>query len=91
MDKLNFEFHDYSQHKEKGYVQLTPDKIVSLNFNDYPITWTGFISGSNIKILQLASSSSISDFDFEMFPEKYNHMKNEIINEIDEYISVHMD
>lgn len=90
MKKIKNEFNDPKRHDEKGLIILEPNKLISLNFNDYPLIWRGSISGHSITIVQKNSSNLLSSYDFGNFPMDYDHMKNKIINNIDEYISEHM-
>ena len=87
MNRIQFEFNDYSRHKDKGLVTLTSNKIISLGFDSYPLIWTGYICDSKVEIHQLNDSTCLEDLDFRIFPESYNHLKQKIADEIDEYIT----
>jgi hypothetical protein len=76
MWQIEKEFDDYSHPIGKGWVNLKADKPMNPYRITYSITWSGFVSGNNVKIIRKRQSSySLNDFDFSGFPEKYAFLK----------------
>lgn len=81
------EFDDYSRHKYKGSIVLNPSKTIHFQFTDYPVKWNGLINGEKIEIVLNSSSSSfLENYEWPIYPEKYNDLKNQIVRAIDKYI-----
>lgn len=55
-------------------VQLTPDKALFPGRFIIPITWTGFVNGEEIEIIQNSFvAKSINDFKFSKFPNEMDY------------------
>jgi hypothetical protein len=49
-----------------------------------PITWTGLVNEQEVEIVQKSAHAfSIINFDFKIFPDKYSHLKGDIVHLID--------
>lgn len=78
---------DPSRPDDKLYVNLNPDKPLHPSKFIAPINWTGFVGGSQVKIIQKVSDPfSLDNFEFTEFPEKYNSIKRDIFEWIDEVL-----
>lgn len=65
-------------------VFLNPDKGLNPYTFAPPIRWSGFIDNETIIIIQNSTSAIFSgDFEFLTFPQRYNHLKGDIIALID--------
>ena len=81
MWEINENFEDFKRPNRPGLVGLNPDKEINHYQVSYPITWTGFISGHKIEIIQKRESALfLSDFEFKSFPPEYESMKGQIID-----------
>jgi len=84
MFDIDEKFEDYSQPNGKSYLKINSDKPLDPYRISYPITWTGFLNGKPIKIIQMGqSSSSTSDYDFIQFPEDDRGLCGDIAHIID--------
>lgn len=85
MWEIEKEFDDYSHPLGKSGVHLNPDQALNPYSIEYPVVWFGFVGGEKVKILQLeAFAGSLDSFDFKEFPEKYDNLKTQIIQWIDD-------
>ena len=58
-------------------------------FNPYtwqaPIHWEGTVDGERVRFIQIVKDAlSINSFNWDGFPEKFNDLKNSIVEAIDE-------
>jgi len=89
MWQISEEFEDYTHPIGKGWVNLNADKPMNPYHISYPITWSGFVSGQEVRIIQKSFSAfSLSDFDFVEFPDKYSYIKSDIVKWIDKYLRI---
>jgi hypothetical protein len=65
--------------------QLKPDKPFAPGYYIPPITWKGHINHEEVEITQVKNTAyTEDDFDFSKLPEKFNYMKKELIEAIDD-------
>ncbi|MCH2215469.1 MAG: hypothetical protein MK086_09890 [Flavobacteriales bacterium] len=74
----------------KGDFSLSPDRkrLRGGKKSWRPITWSGLLNDHKIEIIQLCKSpTTIEDFTWEKFPEKYEVVKAYIADAIEQFIS----
>jgi len=82
-------FIDYSRTNGKLNINLSPDKPLHPSTFTAPITWTGFIGGQPVIIIQNVSDPlSLDDFEFVEYPEKYEDYKGYVPEWIDEALRI---
>jgi len=82
MNKIDITINNFN-------VILTPDKALFPGHFIPPILWSGFINGVDISIIQLkVSAKSVLNFNFKIYPDRFNDIKLEIIKAIDNKLRV---
>ncbi|MBA82682.1 hypothetical protein [Leeuwenhoekiella sp.] len=91
--QLQKEFPDYSRRNNKGYFYVNPDKSVNpYNKELYPLTFTGYLNGENVKIiLNSHNSDFIDSYEFVSFPDSAYADKEDVIGWIHQFINKEMD
>ncbi len=89
MYAISKSFDDYSKANGNPTVNLNPDKPLHPSAFTAPITRSGFVGGHKVIIIQKHSDFiSIDDFYFEVFPDKYNHVKDQIMEWVDDAMKI---
>jgi hypothetical protein len=90
MWQISEEFIDYNSvpgGTRKQHILLNADKPINAFYGAYPITWTGFVAGYKVEIIQLSESSlSLKDFEFKTYPDQYQSEKGDIVKHIDNFL-----
>ena len=56
------------------------------SYHAFPVQWKGYINGDEIEFTQTTHSKTEEyGYEFLKFPEKYNHLKKEILIEVDKF------
>ncbi|EZH73661.1 hypothetical protein ATO12_17140 [Aquimarina atlantica] len=86
---INEKFVDYSHPQEKDSVFLNPNQTMNPQVIEYPIIWKGFVGSEEVEIIQKGQGAHLDlHFIFKKFPERYNHIKPDIINWIHKYLRI---
>ncbi len=66
----------------RGFVKLSPDKILFPGYFTPPIRWTGYIQDNEVEIIHQMSTLAYSQLNFKFikFPEEFNDLKDEKIS-----------
>ncbi len=79
-------FDDHTHPTGRGRVYLNPDKGFNPYTIDYPVVWSGTISGRKVEIVQQGPETrNLEHFDFQVYPEGYYYLRGEIITWINDY------
>lgn len=71
------------------YVNLNPDQALNPYTWRAPITWSGFVAGTPVTIIQNENSAfDIDDFDWSGLPSEYSYLRSEIREAIDKAMKV---
>ena len=85
MWQIKEQFDDYSHPTGKGRVYLKSDQPLHPSAIEWPLTWSGFINNTEVVITQDGLfAGDMDNFDFKSFPQKYNHLKGQIVDWIDD-------
>ena len=91
MWELKKDFLDYARKDNKGYFYAKPDKEINLyKRNLYPIVWRGLLNDETVEIIQMNNSSDINNFEFKVYPEKFDFLKIEIVKYINQFLDYSM-
>ncbi len=78
---------DRSHPSENLYINPNHDKPLHPSEFIAPITWTGFVGGNHVKIIQNVSDPFfLDDSRFIEFPDKCNYIKGNILEWVDEVL-----
>jgi len=89
MWQIKEEFKDNRHPIGKSWVYLNADKPINPWHISYPITWSGFVDGNKVKIIQKGQLAySVDDFEFEEFPKIYEYIKGRIVKWINDYLRI---
>ena len=74
---------------DKSYrLRLNSNQVITPHTVVYPIKWQGFLNNNEIEFNQLnQSASSTGDYDFLIFPDKYENIKPSIANIIHRFLN----
>ena len=89
MPQIDERIRDSRQRTPTGNITiaLDADKTIHYQHITYPVTWTGFVAGERVEIVQLDSSSSfMHDYEFRLFPERFDDVKSDVKDLIDNYL-----
>jgi len=86
-------FEDETRRKNKGFFKVNPNKAIHpYNKELYPLTFTGFLNSSQIKIiLNNADSMTVESYDFVNFPENESIDYEDVVEWIHQFINKKMD
>jgi hypothetical protein len=70
-------------------LSLNHDTVMSAHHVKYPITWKGTIGYEPIEIIQSGEMGSQEyNYEWKIFPEKYNRLRSEVVKKIDNYLRI---
>ena len=90
MWQLTKDFLDNARKDDKGYFYANPNKTIYPNHALYPIIWKGILNDESVEIIQMTDSIDTNDFEFKLYPEKLDYLKNEIVKYINQFLDFQM-
>jgi hypothetical protein len=90
MWQLTKDFLDYARKDNKGYFYANPNKTIYPNRALYPIIWKGILNDESVEIIQMTDSIDTKDFEFKLYPEKLEYLKNDIVKYINQFLDFQM-
>lgn len=88
MEMFGYEIYkklsDYNNSPTKSSLLLLNYESLGKNNAKFPIKWFGKINGEDVEFFQPDYSKEGFGFEYTKFPEKYEHLKKEILKIIDQ-------
>lgn len=87
MFEIEVTLQDEFDKHNKGYLKLNPDKLITPFTKSEEIVWEGTLNGKEVRILQKEKIViTIDDFEVQLFPEKYNDFKRDVLRAIKNHL-----
>jgi hypothetical protein len=85
MHTIEKRFDDDSRPNNKGLLRLKSNQPIVLSGQSWPIVWSGYLNGNEVSVIQESGSSSDpSNYELKDFPRKYEWLKGEIVDLVDD-------